>query len=62
MLTLHYVLAQPWAVYVKEGNFFKSQGGLVKEWGKDWVPVMAEGIEHARLIGEQMREMGGEIE
>lgn len=39
------------AVFVKEAEFFKSQGGLTQEWGKDWVWCEADGIEHARLIG-----------
>lgn len=38
-------------VYVKEGTFFRSQGGLTEEWGKTWRPVDAESIEHARRIG-----------
>lgn len=53
--TVHYVLIEPWAVYVKEGEFFKSQGGLEEEWGMRWVPIMAESIEAAREIGVKMR-------
>lgn len=54
----YYVLIEPYAVYVKEGKFFKDQGGLKEEWGKNWKPIIAEGIEHARLIGETMRDKG----
>lgn len=35
--------------FVKESDFFKSQGGLKEEWGKRWFPIMAETIEDARL-------------
>ena len=48
----YYILVEPWAVYVKEGNFFESQGGLTSDWGKYWRPVYADSIEHARLIGQ----------
>jgi len=53
--TVHYVLVEPWAVYVKEGEFFKSQGGLEEEWGMRWVPVMAGSIEEAHEMGVKMR-------
>lgn len=49
---LYYILTRPWGVYVKEGNFFESQGGLKEEWGQQWTPVQADSIEHARSIGE----------
>jgi len=45
-----FILIEPWAVYVKEAEFFKSQGGLIEEWGKRWVEVEAESIEDARHI------------
>jgi hypothetical protein len=54
-MTEYFILVRPWAVYVKEGSFFRHQGGLTEDWGKDWVSVQAEGIEHARMIGEQIR-------
>jgi hypothetical protein len=48
----YYISINSWAVYVKEAEFFKSQGGKTEEWGKGWIYVEAEGIEHARLIGK----------
>jgi hypothetical protein len=36
---------------VKEAAFFKSQRGLEEDWGRNWVPVQAEGLAHARLLG-----------
>lgn len=39
------------AVFVKELEFFRSQGGFVMEWGQSWVPVVATSIEDARRIG-----------
>ena len=64
-MSTYYVLIQEWnrpwpgtgigrTVYVKEGEFFKSQGGLTDEWGKSWIPVQAESIEHARSVGMEM--------
>ena len=35
--------------FVKEGEFFKAQGGLEKPWGKAWTPIMATSIEDARM-------------
>jgi hypothetical protein len=52
----YFVLIEDWAVYVKEGDFFESQGGLKEDWGKDWQCVYADGIEHARLLGELKRD------
>jgi hypothetical protein len=51
------VLIEPWAVYVKEGEFFEEQGGLTKPWGKNWITVQANSIEHARKQGLELREM-----
>ena len=28
---------------VKEADFFVSQGGHIKEWGNDWVPMIVTG-------------------
>ena len=53
------ILVKPWAVYVKEEPFFESQGGLTKEWGKDWESVEADSIEHARSIGRNLQEERG---
>lgn len=43
-----YILIEPWATYVKEAEFFKSQGGLTEGWGKRWVEVETKSIEEAR--------------
>lgn len=48
------ILVAPSAVYVKEADFFREQGGETEEWGRDWKPICADGIGHARLIGQQM--------
>ncbi len=36
------------AWFVKEGTFFRQQGGLVQSWGFKWRPLYADTIEHAR--------------
>jgi len=36
------------ALFVKEAEFFKSQGGLTEEWGQHWQPVIATSIGAAR--------------
>lgn len=41
-------------VFVKELDFFRSQGGFVESWGKAWIPVVATGIEDARRQGCKM--------
>lgn len=56
MAARYFVLIKPWAIYVKEEQFFEQQGGLQETWGKEWLPVEANSIDHARTIGEQMRE------
>lgn len=38
-------------VFVKELEFFKSQGGFVEKWGEHWEPVVAASIEDAREKG-----------
>lgn len=35
-------------IFVKEGDFFESQGGLQSKWGKNWEIIWADSIEHAR--------------
>lgn len=42
---------------VKEAAYFKSQGGLSMTknrdgvaWGEGWIPVVADGLNHARLL------------
>lgn len=56
-----YVLRQAatGSVFVKEAGFFRSQGGLTEEWGRAWVPVHANSIEHAREIGKQVADANG---
>ena len=49
-----YILIKPRAVYVKEAEVFKSQGGLTGEWGKQWVEIEAESIEDARQKGKEI--------
>ena len=39
---------------VKEGDFFRSQGGLKDEWGANWIPVCADSIEDARRRADRM--------
>ncbi len=48
MEKLYYVLVEPSAVYVKEEEFFKVQGGLTEKWGRFWKKVRAASIEDAR--------------
>lgn len=36
-------------VYVKEGSFFREQGGLTAEWGKNWIGIDATSLNDARL-------------
>lgn len=46
----YYVLVEPWAIYVKEKEFFESKGGLTEQWGQRWVLVHANSIEDARAL------------
>ena len=49
----HYVVIGPGGPRhpgVKVADFFCSQGGHKEEWGASWVPVVADGIDHARLL------------
>lgn len=39
------------SVFVKDRDFFVSQGGDREPWGKRWVEIEAESIEDARRIG-----------
>ena len=39
---------QAGAVFVKNFEFFREQGGLVETWGEKWVPIVATSIEDAR--------------
>lgn len=36
-------------VYVKEGDFFREQGGLTEEWGTHWTGIEAKSLADARL-------------
>lgn len=36
------------ALFVKEADFFQSQGGLADAWGRCWVPVVATSVGDAR--------------
>lgn len=38
----------PASPMVKEGDFFRSQGGNVEDWGKHWEPIDATSIGDAR--------------
>jgi hypothetical protein len=38
-------------VFVKELEFFRSQGGFQLPWGRNWKPVIAATIEEAREEG-----------
>lgn len=51
----HYGLFRPQvpnSPMIKEVEFFKDQGGLLKEWGKSWEP-----IEDCTSIGEARRKI-----
>ena len=48
MKATHYVHSNGSALFVKEAEFFKSQGGLCETWGKAWQPVAATSIGDAR--------------
>lgn len=39
------------SVFVKELDYFKSQGGFEHEWGKHWVPLVASSVPEARKLG-----------
>lgn len=36
------------SVFVKELEFFRSQGGFSESWGTHWTPVVATDLEDAR--------------
>ena len=44
----HFVHCPGTALFVKEANFFKEEGGLIQDWGRRWVPVKALSIGDAR--------------
>ncbi|MCO7556147.1 dATP/dGTP pyrophosphohydrolase domain-containing protein [Metapseudomonas otitidis] len=41
-------------VFVKVGQFFRDQGGLTQEWGKNWTRIKADSLEQARKIAEEV--------
>lgn len=48
-LSIYYILDKNGTPpHVKEGEFFKSNGGLTEAWGKPWVPIEAGSIADAR--------------
>lgn len=47
----YYVHFNGAAVFVKEGEYFTSQGGKVQKWGEHWLKVQASSIGEARRIG-----------
>ena len=55
MRSVYMVLVGPGgSVFVKEQNFFRSQGGFEEDWGLSWQPVVATSIEDAREKGCQL--------
>lgn len=51
----YYVSCSGAAVFVKEAEFFKSQGGLTESWGKNWKgPISAGSIHDARMKGAEL--------
>ncbi|WP_255322074.1 dATP/dGTP pyrophosphohydrolase domain-containing protein [Pseudomonas aeruginosa] len=42
------------AVFVKHGPFFRDQGGLTEDWGKNWTRIRAGSLKHARQVGEEL--------
>ncbi|HCF7345814.1 TPA: DUF550 domain-containing protein, partial [Pseudomonas aeruginosa] len=42
------------AVFVKHGPFFRDQGGLTEDWGKNWTRIRAGSLKHARQVGESL--------
>ena len=56
----YYVHFNGFAVFVKEAEFLKQQKRDCPSWNTSaWVgPIAADGVEHARMIGEQMAQRG----
>jgi len=52
---IHYILIKDFGVYVKEGKFFISQGGLFEKWGDAWERIETTGIKEARAIAIKTR-------
>lgn len=47
-----YVMFNGAAWFVKDAAYFESQGGLTEKWGKEWVPLWANSIQHARELAK----------
>lgn len=45
------VLRQGNTVYVKDAEYFESQGGLKEKWGRNWIEIEADSIADARKKG-----------
>ena len=52
--TTHYVHFNGATVFVKEAEFFRSQGGLTEDWGRAWRPITARSIGEARRKGAKL--------
>lgn len=50
----HYVVFNGASHFVKDADFFISQGGLIEDWGRRWRPVVAKSLEDARQISETL--------
>ena len=49
MKPTHYVInTTGQTLFVKVAEFFKEQGGLTQDWGKNWKPVVATSVGDAR--------------
>jgi hypothetical protein len=44
------LVASSGSTFVKEYDFFVSQGGTTQDWGRNWKIVEADSIEGARVI------------
>jgi hypothetical protein len=47
----YYVLPNGQSPMVKEADFFVEERGHQEAWGEAWIPVVADGLHHARLLG-----------
>jgi len=50
-----YVLVKEFGVFVKDGEFFEEEGGLVGDWGLNWERIAVKTLHDARRIGIIMR-------
>jgi len=42
------------AVFVKDGEFFRQQGGHKDKWGEGWTPIKARNLGEARTKAEKL--------